>query len=175
MVEDKGVLLIFQAAKILKEKYFDKIEFWLCGDLDKNPNALQKEQIESECDGNYVKWLGFQKNIKEILAQCHIMIFPSFYMEGLPKSVIDAEAIGLPVITTDWVGCRDTVVNGENGFLIPIKDAKSLAEKISILVENDDLRQKMGVKGREYAEKYFSIENVVNKHLEIYKDFINRG
>jgi len=175
MVEDKGVLVIFEAAKILKEKYSGKIEFWLCGDLDANPNALKKEQIESECDGSYIKWLGFQKNIKDILSQCHIMIFPSFYMEGLPKSVIDAEAVGLPVITTDWVGCRDTVIDGENGFLIPIKDAKSLAEKIAVLVDDSELRQRMGKSAREYAEKYFSIENVVNKHLEIYNDLINRG
>ena len=175
MVEDKGVLVIFEAAKILKEKYSEKIEFWLCGDLDTNPKALKKEQIESECDGTYVKWLGFQKNIKDILSQCHIMIFPSFYMEGLPKSVIDAEAVGLPVITTDWVGCRDTVIDGENGFLIPIKDANALAEKIAVLVDNSELRQRMGKSAREYAEKYFSIENVVNKHLEIYNELINRG
>ena len=96
-------------------------------------------------------------------------------MEGLPKSVIDAEAIGLPVVTTDWVGCRDTVINGENGFLIPIKDANSLAEKIAVLVDNPKLRQRMGKSAREYAEKYFSIENVVNKHLEIYNELINRG
>ena len=174
MVEDKGVLVIFEAARILREKYSDKIEFWLCGDLDKNPNALKKEQIESECDGTYVKWLGFQKNIKDILSQCHIMIFPSFYMEGLPKSVIDAEAVGLPVITTDWVGCRDTVIDGENGYLIPIKDANALAEKIIILVDNSELRQRMGNAAREYAEKYFSIENVVNKHLELYNEMIKR-
>ncbi len=175
MVEDKGVCVIFEAAKLLKEKYSEKIEFWLCGNLDVNPNALKKEQIESECDGTYVKWLGFQKNIKDILGQCHIMIFPSFYMEGLPKSVIDAEAVGLPVITTDWVGCRDTVIDGENGFLIPIKDANALAEKILLLVDNSELRQRMGKSAREYAEKYFSIENVVNKHLEIYNELINRG
>ena len=171
MVEDKGILVIFEAAKILKEMYSDKIEFWLCGDLDANPNALKKEQIESECDGTYVKWLGFQKNIKDILSQCHIMIFPSFYMEGLPKSVIDGEAVGLPVITTDWVGCRDTVINGENGFLIPIKNANALAKKITILVENEELRKKMGKNARAYAEKYFSIDSVIEKHLDIYKSF----
>ena len=175
MVKDKGVLIIFEAAKILRKRYENKIEFWLCGDIDSNPNALTREEIENECDGNYVKWLGFQKNIKEILGKCHIMIFPSYYMEGLPKSVIDAEAVGLPVITTDWVGCRDTVIDGENGFLIPIRNAELLAEKISILVENSELRQNMGWAARLYAEKYFNINEVINKHLEIYNEFINRG
>lgn len=171
MVEDKGILVIFEAAKILKEKYSQKIEFWLCGDLDSNPKALSKEHIEKECDGKYVKWLGFQKNIKEILSQCHIMVFPSFYMEGLPKSVIDAEAVGLPVITTDWVGCRDTVVDGENGYLIPVKNPKALAEKIALLADNTELRQQMGFAARKYAEKYFDINTVVNGHLKVYSTF----
>lgn len=171
MVADKGILTIFEAAKLLKDGYSEKIEFWLCGDLDANPKALKKEDIVAECDGNYIQWLGFQKNIKEKLSQCHIMIFPSYYMEGLPKSVIDAEAVGLPIITTDWVGCRDTVIDGENGFLIPIKDSSILAEKIKKLVDNPELRQEMGLKSRNYAEMYFSIDNVVNKHLELYNSF----
>jgi glycosyltransferase involved in cell wall biosynthesis len=99
------------------------------------------------------------------------MIFPSFYMEGLPKSNIDAEAIGLPVITTDWVGCRDTVVDGYNGFIIPPKDSKILAEKIEILVNDGKMRQEMGKNARKYAEDNFSIENVVEKHLTIYSEF----
>ena len=99
------------------------------------------------------------------------MLFPSFYMEGLPKSVIDAEAVGLPVITTDWVGCRDTVIDGVNGFLIPVKNAQVLAEKISFLVDNAELRQQMGKAARKYAEEYFSIEYVVNAHLKLYDSF----
>lgn len=174
MVEDKGVLVIFEAAKILKKKYSEKIEFWLCGEFDSNPKSLKKEQIEENCDGKYVRYLGFQKNIKEILSQCHIMIFPSYYMEGLPKSVIDAESVGLPVITSDWVGCRDTVDNGKNGFLIPIKDAKSLAEKITLLADDAGLRQKMGIESRKYAEAYFGIENVLQKHLQLYDELSDR-
>lgn len=171
MIEAKGVLILIEAAEKLKLDYQGRIQFLLCGDLDSNPTALKKDQIESLCDGQYIKWLGFQKDIYSILRQCHIMAFPSFYMEGLPKSIIDAEATGLPVITTDWVGCRDTVEDGVNGFLIPVKDSEVLAQKLKILIDNSDLRQQMGKKSREYSEKYFSIENVVQKHLEIYKSF----
>ena len=99
------------------------------------------------------------------------MAFPSYYMEGLPKSCIDAEAAGLPVITTDWVGCRDTVIDGQNGFIIPPHDSSALAEKITLLIENPPLRQKMGLAARAYAEENFGIEKVVQKHLEIYKAF----
>ncbi len=171
MIEAKGVLVLIEAAEKLRSEYESRIQFLLCGDLDKNPTALQKEQLESMCDGSYIKWLGFQSNIYSILKNCHIMVFPSFYMEGLPKSCIDAEATGLPVITTDWVGCRDTVIDGENGFIIPPHDSLSLAEKIKLLVADSALRQKMGLAARAYAEKYFSIENVVKKHLEIYSKF----
>ena len=171
MIEAKGVLVLIDAAEKLRSEYESRIQFLLCGDLDKNPTALQKEQLESMCDGSYIKWLGFQSNIYKVLKTCHIMAFPSFYMEGLPKSCIDAEATGLPVITTDWVGCRDTVIDGENGFIIPPHDSFSLAEKIKLLVEDSVLRQKMGISARAYAEKYFSIQNVVQKHLEIYSKF----
>ena len=173
MVEDKGILVIFEAANLLRKEYEDKIQFILCGDLSENPKALKKEQIEDYCDGSYIQWLGFKENIKEILHLCHIMIFPSFYMEGLPKSVIDAEAIGLPVITTDWVGCRDTVIDGYNGFIIPPKNSKILAEKIKILINDSELRKSMGKNSRIYAEEYFSIENVIEQHLNIYSSFFN--
>lgn len=171
MIEAKGILVLIEAAESLKAEYKDKIQFILCGDLDKNPTALTKEQIEGFCDGDYIKWLGFQSDIYSVLKTCHIMAFPSFYMEGLPKSIIDAEATGLPIITTDWVGCRDTVEDGYNGFIIPPKDSEALAQKIRLLVDDAELRRQMGRNARAYAEKYFSIEEVVRKHLEIYDSF----
>ncbi len=171
MIQSKGVLILIEAAEKLRTEYEGKIQFILAGELHDNPTAIKKDELESLCDGSYINWIGFQKDIYSILSQCHIMAFPSYYMEGLPKSIIDAEAVGLPVITTNWVGCKDTVEDGVNGYLIPIKDSDALAEKIKLLVENPDLRQQMGKKSREYAEKYFSIENVIQKHLEIYKSF----
>ena len=169
MIEAKGVLVLIEAAEKLRSEYDGRIQFILCGDLDKNPTALTKEKIESLCDGSYIKWLGFKGDIYSVLKNCHIMAFPSFYMEGLPKSVIDAEAAGLPVITTDWVGCRDTVVDGENGFLVPPYNADALAEKIKLLSDDAELRRQIGKSARAYAEKYFGIESVIQKHLELYK------
>jgi len=174
MIEAKGVLVLIESAQKLRREYEGKIQFLLCGDLDTNPTALKKEELEELCDGKYIKWLGFQKDIYSILKQCHIMCFPSFYMEGLPKSVIDAEASGLPIITTDWVGCRDTVENGYNGFVVPPKDSEHLADTIKKLVDDIELRKKMGKNARLYAEKYFSIDNVVKKHLDIYIGFASR-
>jgi glycosyltransferase involved in cell wall biosynthesis len=86
------------------------------------------------------------------------MAFPSWYREGLPKSVIEAEAIGRPVVTTDSVGCRDTVIDGKNGFMIPIKDADALASALKKLIDNPNLRQTMGKNVREFVVSKFDIK-----------------
>ena len=133
-----------------------------------NADAVSKEELESRCDGRYIKWLDFQKDIKKILEQCHIMAFPSYYREGVPKSLIDVCAIGRPIITTNSIGCKDVVDDGVNGFLIPTRDCETLAEKLRILIEDKELRVRMGKAAREKAEHEFSIEKVIKRHLEIY-------
>ena len=100
------------------------------------------------------------------------MAFPSWYREGLPKSVIEAEAIGRPVVTTDSVGCRDTVIDGMNGFMIPIKDSNALASALKKLIDNPELRQTMGKKAREYAVNKFDIREVVKVHMDVYKSVL---
>jgi len=116
MIKEKGVFEVIEAANILKEKYKDKIEFLLCGGLDDNPNAISKETMKSICNESYIQWLGYRTDIKDLLEKSHIMAFPSYYKEGLPKSLIEACAIGRPIVTTDSIGCRDAVINGFNGF-----------------------------------------------------------
>ena len=96
------------------------------------------------------------------------MAFPSYYKEGLPKSLIEATAVGRPIVTTNSIGCKETVIDGYNGYLIPVKDSDALAEKLRTLFEDEDLRLNMGRNSRILAEKDFSIENVILKHLEIY-------
>lgn len=173
MVEDKGVLVLIDAANILRDKYQDKVEFLLCGGLETNPLAVSKEKLDELCDGNYIQWLGKRSDVKELLESSHVFAFPSYYKEGLPKSCIEAAAIGRPIITCDSVGCKDTVIDGETGFLVPIKDSKAVAEKLDILFSNAELRKTMGIKSRKYAEEKFSIEDVIQVHLDIYRDCLN--
>ncbi len=168
MVKEKGVMELIEAAESLRKDYEGKVEFWLCGRLAANADAVPKEVFESRCDGKYIKWLDFQKDIKSILEQCHIMAFPSYYREGVPKSLIDACAIGRPIVTTDSIGCKDVVDDGVNGFLVPVRDSESLAQKMRILIENKALRIKMGKASREKAEREFALEKVIERHLEIY-------
>lgn len=172
MVEDKGTMILIDAAKKLEPEYRDKVQFLLCGGLDTNPNGITKEMLESRCDGEYIQWLGHRKDVLELLKQSHIMAFPSWYREGLPKSVIEAEAIGRPIVTTDSVGCRDTVIDGKNGFMIPIKDSDALAMALKKLIDNPELRQTMGKNAREFAVGKFDINDVVKVHLNVYKSLM---
>ena len=149
-----------------------KVVFQLCGGLHNNPKGYKAEELRQLCDGKYIQWLGHRTDVRELLMQSHIVTLPSYYREGLPKSLIEAAAIGRPIITTNSYGCKDTVDDGINGFLIPIQNSNALADKLRILINDKNLREKMGRCGRLKAEKEFSIINVVNKHLEIYHSLV---
>lgn len=169
MVREKGICDLVSAAELLRNDYSDKVEFLLCGGLSSNPKALKKEDLESMCDGSYIKWLGFRSDVKELLRKSHIVAFPSYYREGVPKSLIEASAIGRPIITCNSVGCKDVVEDGVNGFLIEPRDVNTLASKLQILIDNPSLRIEMGKKSREFAVRDFSIERVVSLHMDLYK------
>lgn len=172
MIVEKGVFLLTEAAERLRSKYVGKVQFLLVGGLDDHPGAITKEQLDAVCDGEYIQWLGYRTDVRDLLKQCHIMAFPSYYMEGLPKSLIEADAIGRPIITSNSVGCKETLVDGYNGFLIQPKDVDALTEKLDLLLSNKELRVKMGKNSRQYAEDYFSIEVVKERHLAIYDELV---
>lgn len=170
IIRKKGVFILIDAAEMLRGEYEEKVEFWIAGGLDDHPDAITKAEMDAVCDGHYIKWLGKRDDVKDLLQQCYIFAFPSYYMEGLPKSLIEACAVGRPIVTTDNNGCRDVVTDGLNGFIVPVKDAKALADKIKVLIEDPALRSVMGRAARETAEREFSIEGVVEKHLGIYEE-----
>lgn len=172
MIVEKGIFLLTEAAERLSSKYGEKVEFLLIGGLDDHPGAITKEQLDAVCDGKYIQWLGYRTDVRDLLKQCHIVAFPSYYMEGLPKSLIEADAIGRPIITSNSVGCKETVVDGENGFLIQPKDVDALTEKLDLLLGDKELRVRMGKAARAYAEKYFDIEVVIERHLAIYDELM---
>lgn len=173
MIREKGVFELVEAAELLRKDYDSKVEFWIVGGLDDHPGAITKDEIESVCDNQYIKWLGRREDIKELLQQCHIYAFPSYYKEGIPKSLIEAAAIGRPIVTTQNIGCKEVVEEGVNGYLVPVKDSISLAEKIKLLIDDKILRIRMGKTSREIAEKNFSLDRVVEKHLAIYQELVS--
>lgn len=168
MLREKGVEDLIAAAEILREKYKDRIEFILCGGLSENPNALTEEQMNGMVDGEYIKWLGHRDDIIEQLEQADIMCFPSYYREGVPKSLIEASASGLPIVTTDSVGCRDTVEHKKNGYIVSPHSPGEIAKFLRKLIEYPDKRIQMGQRSRKIAERDYDVEAVAAKHLEIY-------
>jgi glycosyltransferase involved in cell wall biosynthesis len=172
MVKEKGVVVLIEAAERLRQQYEGHVEFWLCGGLSGNPKAMTEAELTQRCDGHYIQGLGFRRDVKELLMQSHIVAFPSYYREGVPKSLIEACAIGRPIVTTNSIGCKDTVDDGVNGFLIPIKDSECLAAKLTQLIEDRALRERMGKCAREKAEREFSVKTVIDKHLQVYEELV---
>lgn len=169
MVREKGVFVVIEAAELLRKQYEHKVEFLLCGGLSDNPAAIREEELKGCCDDKYIRWLGHRDDMKRLLEESHIVAFPSYYREGVPKTLIEAAAVGRVIVTTNSIGCKDSVEDGVNGFLVPVKDAAALAERLKCLIEDGELRRRMGENSRKLAEKYFSLDKVIAKHMEIYR------
>ena len=111
--------------------------------------------------------------MNEIINKSSIVVVPSYYGEGFPKVLMEAAACGKPVVTTDHPGCRDAVIPGETGLLIPKKDHKALIEALNLLLSSDSKCIRMGKNGRALAEDRFGIDKVIRTHLSIYDTFMN--
>jgi N,N'-diacetylbacillosaminyl-diphospho-undecaprenol alpha-1,3-N-acetylgalactosaminyltransferase len=163
VIRDKGVEEYIKAAEILKDKAY----FLYVGDIDRgNKNAFMPEWKN-------VKYLGFRKNIKELISVCDVFVLPSYYGEGVPRTLLEAASMAKPIITTNHTGCKEVVEDGKNGFLVPIKDYKTLAQKLEILIDNPDLREKFGKNSREKAKKEFDIKIIVDKYLKVYEEILD--
>lgn len=173
MVKEKGVCDLIEAAERLKDEYKNNVQFQLCGRLTPNKTGITEEYMREHCDGEYICWLGERNDVKQLLEQSHIMAFPSYYREGVPKSLIEASAIGRSIITCNSTGCKDVVEDGVNGFLIEPRDVTQLADNLKKLIDDKQLRERMGKAARKKAEKEFSIEKVVDTHLKIYRELLS--
>lgn len=172
MLWDKGIKELFEASQLLKNTYFNKIQFILSGMADEENKAgvsasFLKEWEEME----YVKWIGYQKDMFEIYKNSHIVVLPS-YREGMPKTLIEACAMGRAIITTDAIGCKECVDQDINGLKVPVKDGRSLALAIEKLLNNPDKIIEMGNASRIKAEKEFDVNLVVKNHFKIYNQYL---
>lgn len=171
MLWDKGVREFFQAAGTLRANYHNKIQFVLVGMSDEgNKAGISVNLLTQWVDGDYFKWIGHRDDIFEVYKNSHIVVLPS-YREGMPKTLIEACAMGRAIITTDAIGCRECVDDGINGFKVPVKDPKGLAVAIEFLVNNPNKIIEMGIASRLKAENEFDINSVISTHLEIYKQY----
>jgi glycosyltransferase involved in cell wall biosynthesis len=169
LVHEKGVAIFIQAARILKGKGVNA-RFEIAGGLTKdNPRAITQSQMESMVSGSNVKWLGRINNIPEKLHEATLIVYPSYYGEGIPRVLLEACAAGKPIVTTDHPGCREAVDHEGTGLLVPVKDPQATAEAIETLLANPECLTKMGDRAREKAEQEFDIHEIVRQTLEIYK------
>ncbi len=171
MLRDKGIYEFVEAAKILKKKQI-KSRFLLIGDIDsKNPTSLDQSTLNKWNNEGFIEWLGWVEDIENILLKIDILCLPS-YREGLPKSLLEGAAMGLPLVTTNTVGCREVVSDGKNGYLVPIKDSLNLSLAIEKLVNNKKLRTKMGKESFKIASSKFSSKIINSQTLLIYNELL---
>ena len=157
LLHEKGVREYIDAARIVKYKCATA-RFILLGDVDANPGSLSREEVESWVSEGLIEWPGHVR-VKYWLEQTSVYVLPS-YREGVPRSTQEALAMARPVITTDVPGCRETVIDGENGFLIPARNFVVLAEKMLIFINKPSLIGSMGEKSRALAEKRFDVHKI---------------
>lgn len=172
MLRDKGLMELIEAMRMLQPRYEGKVELVLAGSCgDDNKTAVTEEELRAMLIDGYITWIGNQNNMYPVYVNSDIVVLPS-YREGLPKSLIEACAVGRPIVTTDVPGCRECVDDGVNGYLVPLKSSEELADAIMKLVESPDDRRRFGTASRNKAEADFSIENVINKTFSIYESFL---
>lgn len=171
LLADKGVYEFHKSARLLKEKYPD-VRFVLVGGIDPdNPTSLTKKELNEWVEKGDLEWWRHQSNMSEVLSQATIVVLPS-YREGMPKVLLEAQALGRPIVTTDVPGCREAIENDKTGFLAQVKDEHSLANAIEKLIINDELCLEFSRNARALAEKKFNIEHVVKTHMNIYENLV---
>lgn len=174
MLWDKGVGEFVHAAKDLRARDI-RARFVLVGRTDTdNPASIPVPILKEWHDSGVIEWWGNREDMPEVFSQAHIVVLPS-YREGLPKVLLEAAACGRPLVATDVPGCREVVRNGDNGFLVPLRDAGALADSLLCLITDSNLRQKMGARGRQIVLQNFSEEMVVSGTMAVYKQSLSHS
>ena len=168
LLKTKGVEQFVKAASILKSKGL-KANFILVGSPDfSNPSAITKKQLDTWSNQNHIQILGHRDDIHSLMRSSHIVCLPSFYPEGLPKVLCEAASCGRVVVTSDHPGCRDAILDGVTGVLVPPRDPYALSSALEQLILAPSKIQRMGIAARRYAEEMFDIDQIVKQHLDIY-------
>lgn len=164
LLGDKGVREYAQAAQLVKAVYPEAV-FRLVGWIDDNPDAIAQRELDQWVDSGLLQFLGRLGDVRPAISDCSVYVLPS-YREGTPRTVLEAMAMGRAVITTDAPGCRETVVDGDNGFLVPVKDVNALADAMIKMVATPGLAASMGERSRRIAEEKYDVHKVNAAMLE---------
>lgn len=173
LLSEKGIREFAGAARILKNKGA-RAEFRVLGSTDSgNPTTISDTELDSWVGDGILQYLGFQDDVRPAIAAADVLVLPSYYREGVPRSVLEAMGMGKPIITTDNVGCRDTVEEGENGFLVPPRNVETLVKAMEKAIGlSAEQRAEMGRKSRQKALAEFSDELVLPKYLALIREVL---
>ena len=174
LLVDKGVREYVKVAEKVKKR-FPQARFLLVGDLDPNPNSVRESELRQWQESGIIEYLGYLDDVRPAIHKCRCYVLPS-YREGTPRTVLEAMAIGRPIITTDAPGCRETVIltpegqlqrklgegvmRGENGILVRVRDVKALEKAMLNILETPGLPERMAKRSREIAEGKFDVHKV---------------
>jgi len=158
LLGDKGIREYVAAARELRESWPDT-EFHLVGGTDPSPDGIPESEVAGWCNDNDVIWHGPLEDVRTSISATHVYVLPS-YREGTPRTVLEAMAMGRPVVTTDAPGCRETVINGINGFIVPVRDAKQLTIALTRFIQEPDLVSTMGSESLKVARGKYDVHKV---------------
>lgn len=162
LLSDKGVREYAEAAKLIKLQH-PEVEFHLVGWIDENPAAIQQQEVDTWIADARLKYWGKLSDVRPAIAESSVYVLPS-YREGTPRTVLEAMAMGRAIITTDAPGCRETVIPGENGFLVEVKSVSSLVNAMQEFINNPALIEQMGQRSREIALHKYDVHQV-SRHM----------
>ncbi len=173
MLWDKGVGEFVEAARLLAAEGV-RARFALVGEGDaENPAAVPASRLAQWKEEGVVEWWGQRYDMREVYAQASIVCLPS-YREGLPKALMEAAACARPLVAADVPGCREVVRHQDTGLLVPVRDARGLADALKRLISNEPMRRAMGERARRLAVEEFAQEKVVEQTLRVYRDLLGR-
>lgn len=165
LIRDKGVMEYLEACRILKSTHGD-VRCLLVGPFDTNPSALSPEDLKPYISSGIIEYFGEQKDVRPYVAQCSTYVLPSYH-EGTPKTVLEAMAMGRSIITSDAPGCRETVMDGVNGFLVEVKNVDMIVEKMKYLIEHPDVNQQMALESVKMARDKYDVRKVNDTIIRI--------
>ncbi len=158
LIKDKGVMEYLNACKIIRSRN-PQTECVLVGPFDTNPSAIKPEELQPYIDSGAITYVGEQEDVRPYIAKASVFVLPSYH-EGTPKTVLESMACGRAIITTDAPGCRETVLDGQNGYLVPTHNAALLAERMEVFIQTPELALQMGMTGRRIVEEKYDVKKV---------------
>jgi glycosyltransferase involved in cell wall biosynthesis len=159
IIAPKGIYQFVRAAELLRAKY-PEVRFRLAGPIGADKAFIPWSEVQGWHRSGIIEYLGMLEDVKPALSDCSVYVLPSYYGEGVPRSVLEAMACGRPIITTDAPGCRETVVDQKNGFLVPVRNVMALASAMEKFIRTPDLIVRMGAQSRYLAEVKFDVQRV---------------